>query len=79
MWSAAIEDRSLFDSTSPPSRTTGAYDQTDAAGFIKLNALRMRIAANWGRARPASRRLKKLPPSPSEKAPVKKPVAGRKA
>ena len=23
----------------------GAYDQTDAAGFIKLNALRMRIAA----------------------------------
>jgi argininosuccinate synthase len=24
----------------------GAYDQADAAGFIKLNALRMRIAAN---------------------------------
>ena len=24
----------------------GAYDQKDAAGFIKLNALRMRIAAN---------------------------------
>jgi argininosuccinate synthase len=24
----------------------GAYNQTDAAGFIKLNALRMRIAAN---------------------------------
>ena len=24
----------------------GAYDQTDAGGFIKLNALRMRIAAN---------------------------------
>jgi argininosuccinate synthase len=27
----------------------GAYDQKDAAGFIKLNALRMRIAANRGR------------------------------
>ncbi|NIB41944.1 argininosuccinate synthase [Pseudomaricurvus alkylphenolicus] len=27
----------------------GAYDQQDAAGFIKLNALRMRIAANKGR------------------------------
>ncbi len=26
----------------------GAYNQTDAAGFIKLNALRMRIAANSG-------------------------------
>lgn len=27
----------------------GAYNQADAAGFIKLNALRMRIAANKGR------------------------------
>ena len=27
----------------------GAYDQSDAEGFIKLNALRMRIAANKGR------------------------------
>ena len=27
----------------------GAYDQKDAAGFIKLNALRMRIAAKRGR------------------------------
>ncbi len=27
----------------------GAYDQKDAAGFIKLNALRMRIAAQKGR------------------------------
>ncbi|MAO38967.1 MAG: argininosuccinate synthase [Pseudohongiella sp.] len=27
----------------------GAYDQADAAGFIKLNALRLRIAANKGR------------------------------
>ena len=28
----------------------GAYNQADAAGFIKLNALRLRIAANKGRA-----------------------------
>jgi argininosuccinate synthase len=27
----------------------GAYDQRDAAGFIKLNALRLRIAAQAGR------------------------------
>ena len=27
----------------------GAYNQTDAAGFIRLNALRMRIAARRGR------------------------------
>jgi argininosuccinate synthase len=27
----------------------GAYDQKDAAGFIKLNALRLRIAAKRGR------------------------------
>ncbi|MBI1395068.1 MAG: argininosuccinate synthase [Betaproteobacteria bacterium] len=36
----------------------GAYDQKDAAGFIKLNALRMRIAASKSRSRraPARRR-----------------------
>ena len=28
----------------------GAYNQADAAGFIKLNALRLRIAANKGRS-----------------------------
>ena len=33
----------------------GAYNQADAAGFIKLNALRLRIAANLG----AKRRPKK--------------------
>lgn len=43
-------DDTLFD----PSIATfeddaGAYDQRDAAGFIKLNALRMRIAAKAGR------------------------------
>ena len=29
----------------------GAYDQADASGFIRLNALRMRIAANRRRKR----------------------------
>ena len=28
----------------------GAYDQRDAEGFIRLNALRMRVAAATGRA-----------------------------
>jgi argininosuccinate synthase len=29
----------------------GAYDQADAGGFIKLNALRLRIAANLRKRR----------------------------
>ena len=33
----------------------GAYNQSDAGGFIKLNALRLRIAAAK-RARPVSRK-----------------------
>lgn len=38
---------SLFDSSIATFEDDkGAYDQKDAAGFIKLNALRMRIAAN---------------------------------
>jgi argininosuccinate synthase len=38
---------SLFDSTIASFEDdAGAYDQKDAGGFIKLNALRMRIAAN---------------------------------
>tara|TARA_R110002073_G_scaffold331127_1_gene515606 strand:- start:3211 stop:3450 length:240 start_codon:yes stop_codon:yes gene_type:complete len=28
----------------------GAYNQADAEGFIKINSLRMRIAANRGRS-----------------------------
>ncbi len=48
----ASKSDSLFD----PSIATfeddaGAYDQKDAAGFIKLNALRLRIAANLVRRR----------------------------
>ncbi|PWV60649.1 argininosuccinate synthase [Plasticicumulans acidivorans] len=41
---------SLFDSTIATFEDDGgAYNQKDAEGFIKLNALRMRIAANKGR------------------------------
>ncbi len=43
---------SLFDtSIATFEDDAGAYDQKDAEGFIKLNALRMRIAANAGQRR----------------------------
>ena len=43
-------EESLFDETIATFEDdAGAYDQKDAAGFIKLNALRLRIAANKGR------------------------------
>ncbi len=43
-------DDSLFDPTIATFEDdAGAYDQRDAAGFIKLNALRLRIAAKAGR------------------------------
>jgi argininosuccinate synthase len=43
-------DDSLFDATIATfEEDAGAYDQADASGFIKLNALRMRIAAKMGR------------------------------
>ncbi len=43
-------DDSLFDaSIATFEDDAGAYNQKDAEGFIKLNALRMRIAANKGR------------------------------
>ena len=43
-------DDSLFDaSIATFEDDAGAYDQRDAEGFIKLNALRMRIAAGKGR------------------------------
>lgn len=43
-------DDSLFDeSIATFDEDDGAYNQQDAEGFIKLNALRMRIAANKGR------------------------------
>ena len=41
---------SLFDPTIATFEDdAGAYNQADAQGFIKLNALRLRIAANKGR------------------------------
>lgn len=44
-------DQSLFDANIATfEEDGGAYNQADAAGFIKLNALRMRIAANKGRS-----------------------------
>lgn len=43
-------DDSLFDpAVATFEDDAGAYDQQDAAGFIKLNALRLRIAAQKGR------------------------------
>jgi argininosuccinate synthase len=44
-------DDSLFDEhIATFEEDSGAYDQADAEGFIKLNALRMRIAASKGRS-----------------------------
>ncbi len=44
-------EQSLFDmKISTFEDDGGAYNQKDAEGFIKLNALRMRIAARKGRA-----------------------------
>ena len=64
---------SLFDSTIATFEDdAGAYDQRDAGGFIKLNALRMRIAANLA-ARKAAQ------PAAASKAAVKKEVAAKPA
>ena len=44
-------DDSLFDAAVATFEDdAGAYDQQDAEGFIKLNALRLRIAASKGRS-----------------------------
>jgi argininosuccinate synthase len=62
---------SLFDSTIATFEDdAGAYDQKDAAGFIKLNALRMRIAANL-----AARKTGK---PAAKKADAKKSVSKKK-
>jgi argininosuccinate synthase len=65
----------------------GAYNQADAAGFIKLNALRLRIAANVkaARAKPGPKPAAKVvataaaTPVVVEKAAAKKSPAVRKA
>ena len=52
-------DDSLFDANIATfEEDGGAYNQADAGGFIKLNALRMRIAA--ARAAPSSDKLTRL-------------------
>ena len=44
-------EQSLFDEKIATfEEDQGAYDQKDAEGFIKLNALRLRIAAGKGRS-----------------------------
>ena len=68
---------SLTDSLFDPKISTfdddgGAYNQADAGGFIKLNALRMRIAANARAARAAAPAVAAAPqPAP---APAAKPI-----
>lgn len=52
--SISVVSRTSVDSLYDPEVVTfeddaGAYDQTDAEGFIKLNALRLRLGAKKGR------------------------------
>jgi len=57
----------------------GAYNQADAAGFIKLNALRLRIGANVKAARAVSAKpARKTAGKPAAK-PVAKKAAAKKA
>ncbi|HEY6896654.1 MAG TPA: argininosuccinate synthase, partial [Rhodocyclaceae bacterium] len=66
---------SLFDPTIATFEDdAGAYDQRDAGGFIKLNALRMRIAANAADKREAKAAARK----PAAKPAAKKPAAAAK-
>ncbi len=58
---AVVGRESATDSLFDPGVATfeddrGAYDQTDASGFIRLNALRMRIAANRRKRRQRRKR-----------------------
>ncbi|MFZ8458471.1 hypothetical protein ACO1MZ_14495, partial [Staphylococcus aureus] len=54
----------------------GAYNQADAAGFIKLNALRLRIGANVKAARAAGAKASAKPAAkPAAKKAVAKPAA----
>jgi argininosuccinate synthase len=66
---------SLFDPTIATFEDdAGAYDQKDAAGFIKLNALRMRIGANRD-----ARQDAKANKSAAKKTAAKKNVAKKAA
>uniref|UniRef100_E6PPT7 argininosuccinate synthase n=1 Tax=mine drainage metagenome TaxID=410659 RepID=E6PPT7_9ZZZZ len=53
----------------------GAYNQADAAGFIKLNALRLRIAANAKAKRAAKPRAPAKAASKAANKPGGKPVS----
>ncbi|HEX5373330.1 MAG TPA: argininosuccinate synthase [Aquabacterium sp.] len=58
----------------------GAYNQADAAGFIKLNALRLRIGANVKAARAAASKAKPAAgKKPAAKPAAKKAVAVKPA
>jgi argininosuccinate synthase len=63
---------SLFDPTIATFEDdAGAYDQKDAAGFIKLNALRMRIGANRDARKEAKTNKSTVKQAVAKKAPVK--------
>jgi len=69
---------SLFDARiSTFEDDAGAYDQADAGGFIKLNALRMRIAATRQAKKPAARKPAAKPAA--AKVAAAKPVAAKPA
>ena len=55
----------------------GAYDQKDAGGFIKLNALRLRIAGNLAAERAKQARPARKPAA--KKAPSKKAAKVQRA
>jgi argininosuccinate synthase len=62
----------------------GAYDQADAGGFIKLNALRMRIAgvkaaASRGAAKASAGSATKAGKAPAKGAATKKPAPLKQA
>ena len=57
----------------------GAYNQADAAGFIKLNALRMRIAANAKAKRAAASRTAAKTARAAQGAKASKPAPAKKA
>ena len=57
----------------------GAYNQADAAGFIKLNALRLRIGANVKAARAASAKPARKTAGKAAAKPTAKPAAKKAA
>ena len=67
-----------------PGDDGGAYNQADAAGFIKLNALRMRIAGAKAQARgaagkPAKAAKAEAPAKAGKAAQVEAPAGAAKA